>query len=141
MRTTTNSRGFSLLEVVIALGIFSIGITALYSMQTQSITQNTGSNRITTASNWAAKKVEELLTLSYQDLTDNNDDGEAGLANDTPATADGSDTSPDGVYTIMWNVAEDLPMYRTKTIRVIVTSLQPGTGNPVDLEYTKHQDI
>ena len=141
MRPLANAQGFTLLEVVIALAIFSIGIVALYGIQTLTITQNFSANRITTASSWASKKMEELHTIAYQDLEDVNNDGEAGLGNDTIATADGNDISSDGVYTILWNVAEDVPIPRTKTIRVIVTSQRAGTGNRVDMEFIKHAGI
>jgi type IV pilus assembly protein PilV len=136
-----NSQGFSLLEVIIALAIFSIGIVGLYSVQTRTIGQNFTASRITTASTWAAEKIEDLLALSYQDLKDTNGNGTAGLAASTTATADGSETSPDGVYTLLWNVAVNRPIYRTKTVRVIVVSPRAGTGSLVDLEYVKHEDI
>jgi prepilin-type N-terminal cleavage/methylation domain-containing protein len=141
MNTAYSNQGFSLLEVVIALAIFSIGIVGLYSVQTRTIGQNYTASRITTAANWGADKVEDLLALSYQDLKDINNDGTAGLSDSTTATADGSETSPDGVYTLLWNVAVNRPIYRTKTVRVIVTSPRAGTGNLVDIEYVKHEEI
>ena len=133
--------GFSLLEVVLSLAIFSIGIVGLYSVQTRTIGQNYTASRITTAVNWGAEKVEDLLALSYQDLKDTNNNGTAGLSASTTATADGSETSPDGVYTLLWNVAVNRPIYKTKTIRVIVTSQRSGTGSLVDIEYVVHQNI
>ena len=136
-----DNSAFSLLEVVLSLAIFSIGIVGLYSVQTRTIGQNYTSNRITTAVNWGAEKVEDLLALSYQDLKDTNNNGTAGLADSTTATADGSETSPDGVYTLLWNVAVNRPIYKTKTIRVIVTSQRSGTGSLVDIEYVVHQNI
>ena len=124
-----------------ALAIFSIGIVGLYAVQTRTIGQNYTSSRITTASTWAAEKAEDLLALSYKDLIDKDGDGPAGLGDRTATTADGSETSPDGVYTLFWNIAENRPMYRTKIIRVIVTSQRAGTGNLVDVEYVKHENI
>lgn len=138
---TLSSQGFSLLEVVIALAIFSIGIVGLYNIQTRTIGQNYTANRITTAVNWGAEKVEDLLGLSYQDLKDNNNDGTSGLGNSTTVTADGSETTPDGVYTLLWNVAVNRPIYRTKIIRIIVTSQRAGTGRLVDIEYVKHEGL
>lgn len=139
MNSETNNQGFTLLEVVIALAIFSIGIVGLYGVQTRTIGQNYTASRITTAATWGAEKIEDLLALSYKDLKDNNNNGVAGLGDST--NADGTETSPDGVYTVLWNVAEDRPIYRTKTIRVIVTSQRAGTGRLVDLEYVKHEGI
>jgi len=141
MKLGHDDKGFSLLEVMIALVIFSIGIVALYGVQTQTIGQNYTASRITTASTWAAEKAEVLLSLTYKDLVDKDHDGVAGLADSTTATADGSETSPDGVYTLLWNVAVNKPIHRTKTIRVIVTSQRAGTGRLVDMEYVKHEGI
>jgi len=141
MKLGHDDKGFTLLEVMIALLIFSVGIVALYGVQTQTIGQNYTARRITTASTWAAEKAEDLLTLTYKDLVDKDNDGVAGLADSTTATADGSETSPDGVYTLLWNVAVNTPIHRTKTIRVIVTSQRAGTGRLVDMEYVKHEGI
>jgi prepilin-type N-terminal cleavage/methylation domain-containing protein len=141
MKTVQVNNGFTLMEVITALAIFSIGIVALYGVQTGTIGRNYTSNRITTASTWASEKIEDLLSLAYQDLKDTDNDGAAGLSDSTTATADGSESSPDGVYTVLWNVAVNEPIYRTKIIRVIVTSQRAGTGNLVDMEYVKQENI
>ena len=146
-RPLAGNQGFSFMEVVIALAIFSIGIVALYGIQTMTVTQNFTSSRVTTVDTWAAGKIEELLTLRYDDVTDTDNDGDVGLADRTTAAADGFTTSPDGVYSLLWNVAEtdDLtrphkgyPLPHTKTIRVYVTTVRQGTGSLVEMEYIKH---
>ena len=141
MQTLSSEQGFTLLEAITALAIFSLGIVVLYGLQTQSIGQNFSASRTTTASGWAGKKIEVLLSLPYTDLVDSNNDGVAGLRNNTVATADGSDSSPDGVYTMLWNVAPDWPIFGTKTIRVLVTSQRTGTQDLVDVAYIKHEGI
>ncbi len=140
MTHKSHEAGFSLLEVMIALVIFSIGIIALYAMQTNTITQNTSSRWISTSSSWAAEKLEMLMSLPDRDIVDANQDGRAGLGNNTPQTSDGSVVSPDGLYTIMWNVAEDDPLYRTKTIRAVVMALN-GAAPLVELEYIKQNTM
>ena len=143
MKLLRNRNGFSLLEVVIALAIFSISIIALYALQTRTITQNATASRITTAATWASEKIEDLIALSYNDLKEKSTDkdGVLGLQDSTVATADGNEVSPDGVYTVLWNVAEEKPLPNTKTIRMIVTSKRFGTGSKVELEYIKHKGI
>ena len=147
MNQLQQNSGFSLIEVIIALAIFSIGIVGLYAVQTRTISQNTTSSRITTAVTWASDKAEDLLAHNYKDLTDTNTNGVAGLSDTNPncATAgnivDGCEVSPDGIYTLQWNVAENRPIYRSKIIRVIVTSQRAGTGRLVDMEYVKHEGI
>ncbi len=146
MNRLQQNSGFSLIEVIIALAIFSIGIVGLYAVQTRTISQNTTSSRITTAVTWASDKAEDLLGHNYKDLTDTNTNGVAGLSDTSPNCApanavDGCEVSPDGIYTLQWNVAENRPIYRSKIIRVIVTSQRAGTGRLVDMEYVKHEGI
>jgi len=160
-----SAHGFTLLEVVIALALFTIGIIATYSMQVAAINTNTSANNLTSASNWARDRIERLLDSPYDcnpfqpnchDLDDVNGDGtdqdlagddgiddvgpdtNFGLNNATPATADGSATSPDGYHTILWNVAVNTPVNNTKTIRVIVISQdQFGITKTVPMTYIK----
>lgn len=139
MKKLRNTDGFTLLEVVIALAIFSVSIIALYTIQTGTINQNSRASRITTADSWASEKIEDLISEDYDDVKDTDDDGKAGLSHSTTATADGNEVSQDGVYTMVWNVAEDHPLPNTKTIRVIVTNRKGGVGSLVDLEYIKHK--
>ncbi len=121
MKILREDTGFTLLEVVTALAIFSIGIVALYGIQTMTISQNYKANRIITADTWASEKIEDFIALDYGDV------------------ADGNEISPDGVYTVTWTVIEDVPLPNTKTIRVVVTTQRKGTGSLVDLEYIKHK--
>lgn len=150
MKNLQNTDGFTLLEVIIALAIFTISIIALYTIQTGTINQNSRASRITTADSWASEKIEDLISVDYDDIKDTDDDGKAGLSHSTTATADGSEVSLDGVYTLVWNVAdthldsdgnevEGYPLPNTKTIRVIVTNRKGGVGSLVDLEYIKHK--
>ncbi len=156
MEKNGTESGFTLLEVVIALSIFSIGILALYKMQTLSIGQNATANRITTSSTWASRTVENLLNLPFDHakLEDTNGDKLAGLSKTSTSgscassTADYCEQSPDGVYTLTWNVADDEPMPKktscSKIIRVIVTTQRWGAGAAgkiVDMEYIKTKNI
>ena len=142
-------QGFSLLEVMIALAIFSIATVALYGIQTITISQNFSARQITTANAWGAKKLEDLMALKYEDVKDRNGEGFDGLGNDTPPDPDDPgapepdywEFTPDGVYTVMWNVAERIPLDNTKTVRVIVTSQRTGTGDRVELQYIKHDPM
>jgi hypothetical protein len=58
-----------------------------------------------------------------------------GLEQNTVGTADYNDVSPDGRYTVLWNVAEEVPMPDTKTIYVIVNN--DVTGKSVTLKHIK----
>ncbi len=58
-------RGFTLIEVLIAMAIFSIGILGVWTMQIRSTTGNTSARIRTEASIWAQDRVETLMLLSY----------------------------------------------------------------------------
>ena len=142
-----NPKGFTLVELLIALVIFAVGILGFATMQMTSIKGNSKGRLISEASNVAADRIERFMSLDY-DATDLDDDGGqspavvdgvAGLDNVTIATADGSATSPDGHYQIYWNVAPDQPMSGVKTIKVIVDS--PGSARSVEMVYIKMDKI
>jgi prepilin-type N-terminal cleavage/methylation domain-containing protein len=147
--------GFTLIETLMAMAIFTIGILALFGMQSAAITQNVVANKITTGSTWATDQVEQLISLPYNHdyLVDGGgtNNGCAGL-NDWPdpqqspaLTADSqafdvfsSGTTP--VYNIYWNVAQDCTLtnipvagvkpeevQRPKHVRVLVT-IENGNG-------------
>ena len=69
-----NKRGFTLLEAVMAMAIFSIGILAVGSMQLWNTKNNTTGDFTTQATMLARQKVEELKVVSdIDDLASGND--------------------------------------------------------------------
>ena len=59
--------GFTLIEVVIALSIFTIGILAVFSLHISSIGGNALARGVTENVTAAAAKVEELMAADYED--------------------------------------------------------------------------
>lgn len=108
--------GFTLIEVIIGLCIFSIGIMAVYGMQLQSVQMNANARRLTEASSAARDVLERLKGLDYDsaDLKDTNADGQAGL----DSIGEGADHSAGNVF---WNIAVNSPVPNTKTIHAIST--------------------
>ena len=64
-----NVEGFTLLEVIIAIAIFTIGILAVASMQISAINGNESASNLTGATTWGQDKIEELLALPYANVT------------------------------------------------------------------------
>ena len=66
--------GFTLIEVMVALAIFTFGIIAILGMQASSIQGNMDAQNMTEAASVGANMVEELITKSYtgSDLTNGN---------------------------------------------------------------------
>jgi len=147
MKNSNSQEGFTLIEVIIALGVLSIGMLSVMVMQVTGIRGNATANTITTESNWASDRVEQLLALDYDDalLDDGDNDGVPGLDDTTVATADGNATSPDLNYTIFWNIAHYMTPYATPTdstvkcIRVTVQHNSAGIPNQVVMNYYKQK--
>ncbi len=128
----TEQSGFTLIEALMAMVIFAVGILALYAMLIAAIGKNVTANRITTASNWSQDKVEEVIGTRHVDLVEGatTKNGCAGLG-DWP-NSDGS-IPEENQYTIYWNVAGDCTLtevpdakdavqeQKPKHVRVIVT--------------------
>ena len=113
-------KGFTLLEVIVAISILTIGILAVASMQISSLRGNSFAGGVTEGTTWAGDQVERLMALPY----DHNDLDQA--QNPHQAT--------EGKYTINWNVTDDTPMTNTKTINVTVTWTDHGVQKTVSLQ-------
>jgi len=154
MKQLHSSNGFTLIEVLIAMAILTIGILSLFSMQIHSVQGNTKANRQTVESCLGSDQIEQLLAQSYNDTALQDVDGDGtnkdpdrnglddsgnnfGLDDVTTATADGNLVSPDGLYTIFWNVAVDCPMPNLKTIRVYVQDNNRPQATPISYQYIK----
>lgn len=150
--------GFTLIEVMIALVVLTVGILALYTMQVTAIRGNMRANLITLASTWNEDQLETIIGMKYSDtrLVDadgdgtsqdlnwdgvDDDGGNFGLDDVTAATADGNTTSPGGRYVIYWNVAVGTPMPNLKTIYVFVQDLNQILSRPVSFVYIKDDII
>ena len=64
---STGAGGFTLIEVLIGMAIFAIGILAVTTMQIRSINQNASARIQTEATTLAADWMEQLLALPYDD--------------------------------------------------------------------------
>ncbi len=127
-----NDKGFTLLEVIMAVSILTVGLLAVASLQVTAMRGNTMSMNYTESTEKVQDLVEKLLSKDYDDadLSDSMPvgapDGVLGLDDDEPDTAD--HYIPGDKYRIYWNVAENRAKNSTgwytvnglKTIRVIV---------------------
>ena len=114
------SKGFTLVELMIAIVIMTIAFTGLATMQIACINGNTIANNLTSGVTLAQDKLEELKSLHYdeQDLADSNTGNNADLTDETNfdhrelhvnvnGEVDQSASPPDGyIYTRVWNVAD-----------------------------------
>ena len=67
-----HDRGFTLIEVLVAMSIFAIGILAIYAMQITATNGSAGARKRTEALSWAANQMEILRTTPYDSLANGN---------------------------------------------------------------------
>jgi len=106
---SAGNKGFTLIETMIAMGIFAIGILAVASMQITAMQGNRSARIQTEAVSLAAQKLEELTAVPYTD---------GQLAAGTHSE---SDAGPNNQFDIDWTVTEDSPLTDTKTISMTVS--------------------
>ena len=88
----TGNKGFTLIEVLIALGIFTIGILAVASLQISANLKSRKASEVTQAAAIASDQMEELMALNFDH-----------------ADLDPTITHPpvsNGKYVIEWTVAD-----------------------------------
>ena len=136
-----NQNGFTLIEVMISLAIFSIGILSIMLLQTTGIKGNATANTVTAATIHATNQLEQIYAMDYDDLLDTSGDGAAGLDDIVGSDGTATGTSPEGSYSIFWNVWEEAPMPMTKTVRVIVQRLERGATRTIVFNYIRAEIV
>lgn len=115
--------GFTLLEVLVAITILTLGLLGVAAMQVSAINGNTFSGRITSGLTVAQARLEELMALpaSAPELT-------AGTH---------QEASPPEGYTVSWTVTPDAPVVQARTIELVVTWPYKGGTKTCRLMYVK----
>jgi type IV pilus modification protein PilV len=113
----SNQKGFSLIEILIAITVFAIGILAVAGMQITAIKGNSFANDLTKATTLAQDRMEKLISLPYIDLEDAN--------------------ATEGRYNISCNIDTDYPINNTKEIRVIIRWTDKGAQKRVSITSMK----
>ncbi len=134
-----NNKGFTVVELMVAVVITVIAFAGLATMEIACINGNSIASNVTTGITLAQDTMEDLMSLDINDpeLDDNNTSNNVNLREGVEdfadvgnlATADDGHReenidakgNPGGMYTRFWNVAEDTPIDGQKTLVVIVT--------------------
>lgn len=109
-----DNAGFTIIEVLIALAIFAIGILGVAKLQLAAVGDNTSSRKYTEASTWGVSQVESIMAIPY------DDPALAAGATGTLIRPSGLPGSP-GVYTVNWTITDADPVPNVKKISIVVT--------------------
>ncbi len=71
-RDSIGSSGFTLIEVLIAMAIFSIGILAIATMQLSSVNSNGNARRFSEAAAFAQGQIELTLSIPFNNVVNSN---------------------------------------------------------------------
>ena len=116
--------GFSLIEVLVALTIFAVGLLATASMQITALQSNAGAHKITTINAVASGIMEEILTWEPGDsrLEDVAGNPHAWDFDPTSTVNPILTVRGGGSFTAEYVVAPDTPINSVSTITIRVTS-------------------
>ncbi len=119
---STDTKGFTLIEVLMAMAILSIGILAVATLQISAVQNNGLGNLITQATMLAQEKMESLK--SSDDIT---------------ALTDGSETNIDhygesgGIFDRSWTISNPLGGSSSRQIEIAVQWSRRGINRNVIL--------
>jgi len=120
IREKRGQQGFTLIEVLIAMAIFSVGILAVGAMQITSTNSNASARIHTEEYTWVVDQIERLTALDY-DLGD--------------LTA-GDHSVVQGPYTVSWTVVDDTPVEGAKSITVTADGPH-AQARPITIAFIK----
>lgn len=126
MKITKGQQGFSLIELLVAITIFAVGLLAVAGMQTTALTGNFSARATTEGTEYGLGKVEELLSQPF-------DHADLGAGSHAAVT--------DGIYSYTWTVTDNDRLANTKTVQVDVTWSYRGISHTTDLTFVKADTI
>lgn len=121
-----NNHGLTLLEVLIAMAIFTMGMAGLIALQISSIRGNTASSRAMKAGMIAQLHMEKVIAADFfadglRDINPSNNSGLHAVTNPDYYNRDvDGQAFVDKHYDLVINVADSIPIRNTKTIVVMV---------------------
>ncbi len=124
-KKTVDKTGFTLLEVLIAISIFAVGILAVATLQVNAIRKNRLGNEVTKATSLAQMQIESLkrADINSAALAPGNYDDPNNPIDETEAHG--------GTFTRSWDIADKSAYSRIVTVTVRWT--EGGNGHLVAL--------
>ncbi len=120
-----SEKGFTLIEALIALFVLTIGVLGMMTLQTTAIRSNYRASSMTTASNVAAKRIEEYRNSSFVSLP-------------TPGSGVVTSTDQETGFTVQVQPTAGPIPAESRWIKVTV--IRPGNSGKVTYKYLAIRD-
>lgn len=118
MKMLSNQKGFSLLELLIALTVLTIGLLGLAGLHIAAIQGNVSGFKISTATAVAQERIEELKAL----------DASAAALTTGAHSDDGNQVVQGITYNRSYTIQDNTPVSGTSTLTLTITWVEPRTG-------------
>jgi type IV pilus assembly protein PilV len=143
----SDSSGITILEVLLGVTIFTVGLLAVGAMQLNSVNTNMRAKRLTHTSALAGARMEQLMALpfTHAELAGS----QAGTTHSPGQGADGIDNDEDGLIDengeagtigISWTVTDNDTVNNTKHIAVTLGWSDRGGQRSLTLDCLKARD-
>lgn len=113
------NEGFTFIEIIIALSVFSIGVLGVTVMQTTAVQSNNTAMRTSKAVAYASDQMEKILAEDFNSLTDG--------------------TSTDGTYTVAWTIDPEIDNKRK--VHVTVAWSNKGYSQSLNFDMIRNEKI
>lgn len=117
-----NQKGYTIIEILIAVAIFSIGILAIASLQLSTARNIKTGNVVTQATMLARDKIETLKRVT--DVTT--------LSNGAETDID-AQSNPGGIFDRSWTISNPLGGSNTRQITVTISWIHKGENRSINL--------
>jgi prepilin-type N-terminal cleavage/methylation domain-containing protein len=121
-RRLSGERGMTMVEMMIALIVLSIGLLGIAAIFPSGRRFSTRDRMMTTASDLALQKLEQIRTYSYSD---------SNLTVGTHPSVTGETVGPNNHYVRWWTVTQIATDLRMADVRVTWTTMRPETARVV----------
>jgi len=141
-----SEKGFSLVELLVAVVMLAVGLLAVAGMQSMAINKNAYANRYSTATALAQEVMEDFLAREPSSAIFQTDVGlgppnpsatNYDLDPDTAVTSNSVNVTGAGTFTVLYSIDADNPVANVARITVTVTTTIGGGQTVTLISYKR----